>query len=202
MQTERICGSRGRVLNTPAHILLGAATFGRAGPKRVLFAAMAGGLAPDLSLYILAGTSLFLLQIPPQVVFDELYFSTQWQTIFAIDNSIFLWLALLGAAFWQGATRWMAFAGAGLLHVCLDFPLHAGDGRAHFWPVTNWVFHSPLSYWDSAHHASVVVPIGVVLCFAALIALLIRRHGTAVSVLFVALFAAELWVARQWLVFF
>ena len=46
----------------------------------------------------MAGTSLFLLQIPQQVVFDELYFSTAWQTVFAIDNSFVIWGALLAFA--------------------------------------------------------------------------------------------------------
>ena len=74
-------------MNTPAHLLLGLAAFGRKGTRSVSWAAAAGALLPDLSLYVLAGTSLFILGIPPQRVFDELYFSDSWQAVFAVDNS-------------------------------------------------------------------------------------------------------------------
>ena len=189
-------------MNTPAHILIGAAAFGRPRQRRVLIAAMAGGLMPDLSLYLLAGSSLFILNIPPQTVFGELYFSDTWQTIFAIDNSVFVWGLLLAIALWRKGPALLAFAGAGLIHLALDFPLHAGDGRAHFWPLSRWVFDSPLSYWDRNHHAAVIIPIGIVLCLCALIILLRRRFGVVPSAIFALLFAAEIWVARQWLLFF
>ena len=80
-------------MNTPAHLVLGAAIFARPARTGFLWAALLGGLAPDLSLYLMAGVSLIVLQIPPQVVFDELYFSAAWQTVFAIDNSVFVWSA-------------------------------------------------------------------------------------------------------------
>lgn len=45
-------------VNTPAHLLLGLAAFGRPGDRRVSGAALAGALVPDLSLYLLAGGAL------------------------------------------------------------------------------------------------------------------------------------------------
>ena len=50
----------------------------------------------------------------------------------------------------------MVLAFAMLSHFLLDFPVHADDAHQHFWPLTNWRFHSPFSYWDSAHHAASV----------------------------------------------
>lgn len=85
-------------MNTPAHLLIGAAAFARPARGAVLWAAVLGSVLPDLSLYVMAGVSLHLLGIPPQVVFDELYFSPAWQTVFAIDNSFILWGA--GADAW------------------------------------------------------------------------------------------------------
>lgn len=150
-------------MNTPAHLLIGWAAFGRKTSRGVACAALFGALAPDLSLYLLAGTSLFLLNIPANIVFDELYFSPQWQTIFGIDNSFVVWGAVFGLGVYL-RKRWVqAMAGAALLHVGLDFPLHHDDGRAHFWPITNWVFESPVSYWDRGHHAEFVAPIEAVI---------------------------------------
>ena len=88
-------------MNTPAHLLIGAAVFGRPATTRILAAAFAGAMLPDLSLYLMAGVSLLILDIPPQVVFGELYYSRGWQTVFAIDNSFFVWGALLALALWQ-----------------------------------------------------------------------------------------------------
>ena len=85
-------------MNTSAHLLIGAAAWGRQKPRGVIIAAFAGGLLPDLSLYLLAGESLFVLGIPPRIVFDDLYFSNAWNTVFAIENSFVLWALLLDFA--------------------------------------------------------------------------------------------------------
>jgi len=138
-------------VNTPAHLIFGFAAFGRPGAPRVTTAAVMGALLPDLSLYLMAGTALTVLGIPAQRVFDELYFSDAWQTVFAIDNSFVLWGALLGAAVYIGSAVLRALAGAGLLHIATDFALHHDDGRAHVWPFSDWPFESPGSSWDSSH---------------------------------------------------
>ena len=89
-------------MNTPAHILMGVALFARKDVKHSGPAAAFGSVLPDLSLYILAGVSLFVLNIPAQRVFGELYFSPEWQAVFAIDNSSILWGAVLvGALLWR-----------------------------------------------------------------------------------------------------
>ncbi|MEM7732245.1 MAG: cobalamin biosynthesis protein CobQ [Pseudomonadota bacterium] len=136
---------------------------------------MAGALAPDLSLYVMASVSLYILQIPAQIVFDELYFSPVWQQVFAIDNSFFVWGGLLGIAWWLNAPNMMVFAGSALMHIALDFPLHHDDGRPHFWPLSDWIFESPISYWDRSAHAGVVGPIEIALC-ALFTLILLRRY--------------------------
>lgn len=161
-------------MNTPAHLILGAAVFARPGAFWVTIAALAGALAPDISLYAMAGWHLLVLGTEPVIVFRELYYSDAWQQVFAIDNSFFLWGALLGIAMYL-RKRWLiAFAGAGLLHLALDFPLHNDDGRQHFWPVSSWVFESPVSYWDPNHYGNIIGPLEVVLSLV-LLAVLWRR---------------------------
>mmetsp|Transcript_22627 Transcript_22627/g.37044 ORF Transcript_22627/g.37044 Transcript_22627/m.37044 type:complete len:154 (-) Transcript_22627:1973-2434(-) len=150
----------------------------------------------------MAGTALFILGIAPQRVFDELYFSDAWQMVFAIDNSFFVWGALLGIALWRQVPWAIALTGAGLLHLCLDFPLHHDDGRSHFWPLTRWVFESPLSYWDRAHGAMWVAPFEAALVVGACVVLWMRRVSWIVMAVAAVLLAAELWIVRQWLFFF
>lgn len=189
-------------MNTPAHLLVGGALMGRGGDRRLVLAGMAGGLAPDLSLYLLAGVSLFLLDIAPRIVFDELYFSDLWQTIFAIDNSVLLWGAILALALWSGRAWAQAFAGAGLLHLAMDFPLHHDDGRPHFWPLTRWIFESPYSYWDRAHGALWIGPLETALALGCAVLIVWRRPGLWLTLFTLALAAAQLAIARVWMFVF
>lgn len=189
-------------MNTPAHLLIGAAVMGRKSARPVVWAAIAGALLPDLSLYLLAGGALYILGIAPQVVFDELYFSDSWQTIFAIDNSFLIWGGLFAMALWRGVPWAIALTGAALLHLCFDFPLHHDDGRAHFWPLTGWIFESPLSYWDRDHGAMWLAPVEAIAASLAAITLWQRRFGVGLLVLITLLLMAEIWIVRQWLFFF
>jgi len=92
--------------------------------------------------------------------------------------------------------------GAALLHIALDFPLHHDDGRAHFWPLSDWVYASPVSYWDSAHHAGWVAPFAAMAALASAV-IVFRRHASwSLRVAVLALVAAEFWTIRGWLLFF
>ena len=188
-------------MNTPAHLILGAALCARPARLALLGAALLGGLAPDLSLYVLGGVSLFILQFPPHVVFDELYFSAPWQTVFAIDNSVFVWGGVLAIGVWRGWPFVQVMAAAALLHIALDFPLHHDDGRPHFWPLSGWVFESPLSYWDMRRGAGVIAPMEGVLAGIATWAVWQRFPQIWPRVLIAALLVAELWVIRGWYLF-
>ncbi|CUI27874.1 hypothetical protein [Cognatishimia activa] len=178
-------------MNTPAHLLIGWAAFARNKPNTIVAAALVGGLLPDLSLYVMASTSLFILDIPPSVVFGQLYFSDLWQTIFSVDNSFFVWGALLALAIWKKKEWGIALCGAALLHLLGDLPLHHDDGRAHFWPLTNWIFESPLSYWDTRHHAGIIGPLEFLLCLGCAIAILWQRLVQRKAVLVVVLLIME-----------
>lgn len=165
-------------MNTPAHLIFAAALYARPGKPQVNAAALAGGFAPDASLYFLYAWARFVQGIPDRVIFGELYFGPEWQGVFAVDNSFFLWGGLFALAWWSRLPAAIAFAGSGLLHLALDFPLHHDDGRAHFWPMSDWIFRSPLSYWDSRHHGDIVGGLEVLACMLLLAVLWRRFSGT------------------------
>ena len=192
----------GRVMNTPAHLLIGAALLGRPASPSTIKAAFVGALLPDLSLYLMAGFSLLILQISPQIVFGKLYYSDGWQMVFAIDNSFIIWGGCLGVAVWRKSSWAIALTGAALLHLALDFPLHHDDGRSHFWPATWWVFESPVSYWDRQHGAQWIAPLEGILALAAVVMLWMRKAPWWVFIVCLPLLIAELWIVRQWLFFF
>ncbi|MGB3555552.1 MAG: cobalamin biosynthesis protein CobQ [Jannaschia sp.] len=188
-------------MNTPAHLLIGLAVFGKPGRPRVTGAALAGALLPDLSLYLLAGGAL-AAGIPAETVFGQLYYSDLWQGVFAVDNSVFVWGALLGLGVWLRRAWIVALAGAGLLHLACDLPLHHDDGRAHFWPLTDWVFASPLSYWDRAHGAAWIAPAELILALGLALLCWFRFRTWPVRALIVVLAAAELSVGGVWALVF
>ena len=189
-------------MNTPAHLIFGMAAFAKRDQPKVTAAALAGALIPDLSLYLMAGVSLFVLQIDPNVVFGELYFSDAWQAVFRVDNSFVVWGILLAIALWRRAVWGIALTGAALLHIGLDFPLHHDDGRAHFWPLTSWIFESPVSYWDLGHHARIVAPIEITLSLLFCLVLFRRLRSVWERALVVSLGLVEVAPGFIWLFVF
>ena len=152
-------------MNTPAHLAFGLAAFGKPGQAGVTLAALVGAFLPDASLYAMAGWQIRVLGTPPETVFRELYYSDAWQAVFDVDNSFVVWGAVLALGIALKRAWIAALAGAALLHLALDLPLHHDDARRHFWPLTDWVFVSPVSYWDPARHGRIVgaLEVGAVL---------------------------------------
>ena len=188
-------------MNTPAHLLIGTAAFGRAHAPAVTAGAVAGSLLPDLSLYLLAGGAL-ALGIPAEVVFRDLYFSEGWQTVFAIDNSVFVWGAVMLLGLVLRRALVVALGAAALLHVGLDLPLHHDDGRPHFWPLSGWVYASPVSYWDVRHGAGWVAPIEAAAAIGCAVVLWLRHRAWRARALVALAVAAQLAVGGVWAVVF
>ncbi len=148
-----------KVLNTPAHLIFGAAAFGRVGRPAVTGAALAGGLLPDLSLYVMVAWARYVNDVSAREIFREYYYSDAWMSVFAVDNSIPLWGLVFALALWLRWPVLIALTGAVLLHLGLDLVLHGQDARPMFWPLTDWKFHSPFSYWDRGSHAAIIGPL-------------------------------------------
>ena len=185
-------------MNTPAHLLFGAAAFGRAGQPRTTVAALTGSALPDVSLYLLVGVSIWGLGIEPRVVFGEYYYSTAWQAIFAVDNSFVLWGIGLALAIWARSAVWVAFTGAAMLHLTTDFLLHNQDARRQFWPITDWVFASPVSYWDRRHYGDIVGPAEVLASLILSGLLLYRLASPGMRVTIIVITLAELASTGVW----
>lgn len=189
-------------MNTPAHLLLGAAVFGKPQARSITLLAILGAVLPDLSLYILAGTSIYILGITPDHVFGTLYFSDAWQRVFAIDNSFVIWGALLALALWRKWVGVVAMCGGALLHLVLDFPLHHDDTRRHFWPLSDWEFQSPVSYWDPQHYGSYTVPLGMLVVIGAAIWVWRKFPGWPMRLFAALMLCFELFTGYMWLTFF
>ena len=191
------------------------------GAALVLFAAVLGALAPDASLFFMWGLSKWQ-GVPESVVWQQWYYSEYWQQLGAISNSIPLYAATLitalifGARFSTGSqslfplpvylnlkapripAAMFAFSLAALLHTLTDLPLHHDDGRPHFWPISQWIFRSPVSYWDPNHHGTIWSGIELLLALW-LIVVLWRRYAHAlVKIVLSVVGLSYLIVAGYW----
>lgn len=175
-------------MNTPSHMLIGAAVCTRPLAPATLIAALAGGLAPDLLMFAMVLWATRVVGVPEHEVFSTLFFSETWQSVFAIDHSFFIWGGLLGLAVWRRQIILRAFAGAGLLHALADFLTHHDDARRQFWPVSDWVFRSPVSYWDARFYGNVfgLFEVALVVTLAAFLCWRLARWRERLLVLVVA----------------
>lgn len=140
-----------------------------------------GAFLPDAAIYFLFAWSK-VAGIPERIVWDELYFSDMWQDWVAAGNSAPLWLAMLiigVVALRSGGLHRLGIllffmAAAALIHIAGDLPVHVDDAHRHLWPLSDFRFVSPISYWDPDHHGRqfmfVEAALGLALC-----AVLFRR---------------------------
>ncbi|QEG24710.1 hypothetical protein [Mariniblastus fucicola] len=195
---------------TQTHVLLGLAAFGR--PREPLRngLAIAGGIIPDAAIFLLYVIEK-LKGTPERIIWRDVYFSPFWQDAVAWGNSIPLWLLLLaiGALLWKRSSHKTAgamtvvFAASCLLHMACDFPLHVDDAHRHLFPVSDWRFRSPVSYWDPKHFGGfaafceTLLGIGLSVWMWMRYPNLIARIG--LGVLLVGYLAVPAWFALQFL---
>jgi len=179
---------------TTTHILVAGALMARPEQtKKQNLLAFFAGFVPDMSVFVM----VLISRIPGLGVDnmwrepDGLYWQEPWQFFSALSNSIPIYFGLLVVAYFmmkraggfmmKRAGGWkdlwlvlLIFAGAGLSHVAIDFLVHADDAHKHLWPLTEWRFHSPISYWQDDHHGRLV---GVIEAVGAIgLALLLWRR--------------------------
>ncbi len=149
-------------MNTQSHILMGAILFGRPLPRRAL-AGAAGGLIADIPMFVIVAL-LRMGGYSFDEIFGRIYWEQWWQVLNAVGHSFLIWGVLTlvawlvirrhGAAQAPRAALCFAFAGSALLHSVIDFLVHREDAHMQFWPLTEWRFVSPVSYWDPAHYGN------------------------------------------------
>ncbi len=149
-------------MNTQSHILMGAILFGRPLPRLAL-AGAAGGLIADIPMFVIVAL-LRMGGYSFDEIFGRIYWEQWWQVLNAVGHSFLIggvltlvaWLVIRrhGAAQAPRAALCFAFAGSALLHSVIDFLVHREDAHMQFWPLTEWRFVSPVSYWDPAHYGN------------------------------------------------
>lgn len=137
-------------MNTPAHALVNLLLVSRRNRPEAVLPLTIGSLLPDAAMIGFYGY-LRLTGVPEAAIWQRHYHNPGWQAFFDVFNSLPL-IAAAGIAARLAGWRWgvWLFLGMGL-HALFDLPLHHTDAHRHFWPLSDWRFHSPVSYWDANH---------------------------------------------------
>jgi hypothetical protein len=113
-----------------------------------------GALSPDLPLYLFFSWYTFIERASQRLLWSEYYFLPFWQRVFDLSHSFPLWGAGLAAGIWLKRRELYLFMAAGLMASVQDILLHHDDGHAHFFPLSDYRFASPVSYWDPSHYGA------------------------------------------------
>ncbi len=139
-------------MNTPAHLIVSALVLGRDRWQPHWLAITSGAFVPDLPMIVFFVYERFVLGTSQGIIWSVRYFDPEWQTFFDVFNSL-PFIAVGCAIAWRlQSTRWLAFLSSMAVHCLADLPLHREDAHGHFFPLTDWRFESPVSYWDPQHY--------------------------------------------------
>lgn len=153
------------------------------GINTVLFS---GALLPDLPIFLFFFWYTLVDPTPQKIIWKELYFHPAWQTLFSSFHSLPVWATFAFLCLFFKCPRGALFGAAGLLAAAEDLLLHHDDAHAHFWPLSNYRFASPVSYWDPAHYGPIISVLELLLVLAASVwtwSRLETRWGRALLVL-------------------
>lgn len=186
-------------MNTPAHLVVNLAVLAGGARRPHAREVAVGALLPDLPMFGFFLWERLVLGTPDRTIWAVSYFEPTWQACFDLFNSIPLAAVGLLTALLLKRPGPALLCASMLLHCLLDLPLHREDGHRHFFPLSDWRFMSPVSYWDPRHRGAMGAGLET-LALCAACALLWRRHPRlAVRVLLAALAAL---VVAGWVAFY
>jgi hypothetical protein len=121
--------------------------------KRTL-AFVSGALFPDIPTYVFFIVCGLILGYSGEIMWDEMYFNSGWSIPITLTHSFWLWPLLIAISTYFGHTfiRW--FSISAFFHALVDFLVHTDDAYRHFWPFSEWKFHSPVSYYRASEYGN------------------------------------------------
>ena len=147
-------------MTTHSHAILNIALLSKRDKPFLHRYAFIGAVLPDLPLFIFFIIESIIRKTPEAELWGSLYFTEAWQNFFDIFNSVPLILILLGIGYYLlNSEKITVFAWSLLIHCAFDLLTHNDDGHHHLYPLSDFAFESPISYWDRDHYAGIVAPI-------------------------------------------
>ena len=153
-------------MNTPSHYVINLALLGNTVAPNANIALTLGAIMPDAPIFIFYFVAKWIYKMPEQKIWSEAYFSPPVQFWVSLGHSFPVAIAGLLLSIYFQWRLGIAFFASMIGHSLLDIPVHNDDAHRHFFPLTDYKFISPLSYWDVNHHARIVA--GFELAFVAI----------------------------------
>ncbi len=164
-------------MNSPSHLLLHLWLRKYFQEKKNIYipkSFVVWAIAPDIGLYLCVFIYMWYSQLylgndareTALYMFDILYFEHPlWIFAYNLFHSplmilMFLWLwrvfqNYLGKYY----KMYMWFLIGCMLHTFFDIPLHHNDGPRIFYPLSDYIFYSPVSYWNTDYYAWYIIPL-------------------------------------------
>lgn len=140
-------------MHTPTHALVNLALLGRRNSAARTCVIAAGAILPDIPAIVFHIYYRLIRRWPEEALQSS---APAWKTATMVLHAFPVALLLLTVAAWRRSTLGVALGATLLAHAALDLPVHHGDALRQFWPISDYRFISPLSYWDSNHYAGFI----------------------------------------------
>ena len=159
-------------MNSPTHSLLALAMLSKQGHSKRNWAIFIGSIIPDIAIYICAPYQKFVNGVSGAEMWGKLYFEPPMQNLIAYFNSFPIYAVLATIGYAARAKTWgkllLFFTFAALIHLITDMPVHGHDAYRHFWPLSDWRFYSPLSYYEADLHGAWVSVVEALIAFVSI----------------------------------
>lgn len=186
-------------MNSPTHSLLALALLSKERHRKRNWAIFIGSIIPDIAIYIWAPYQKFVNGVSGADMWGKLYFEPPMQNLIAYFNSVPIYAVMAIIGYAARAKTWgkllLMFALAALIHLATDLPVHGHDAYRHFWPLSDWRFHSPFSYYEQDLHGKWVSLLEALIAFVSIFILWKRFPKLWVKIVLSVL--AFLYVAMQ-----
>ncbi len=187
-------------MNTPSHAILNLAVLMQVQPAAVV-PIICGAVLPDVPMFVMYLWAKQVEQQSERQIWEETYWTPFWQRINHSFHSLPLQLGGATLAHFAGWPLLELLFFSMVLHALGDLPIHNHDAHRHFFPLSNYRFISPLSYWDPQHYGKSVALIEKIIVLVATIYLLPRIDSWLIQGLML-LFNATYWTGTFYRVVF
>ncbi|MFT4561169.1 MAG: hypothetical protein ACI9BW_000909 [Gammaproteobacteria bacterium] len=139
-------------VNTPAHAIVNLALLGRKGATGLAVGAIVlGAMVPDIPIVLFYLIEKFVRCTPEAIIWGELYEMSPWYVLTSTLHSFVVVGGMFVIFRWIGKPTLALFSLSMVLHSLGDIFVHTTDAHRHFFPVSDYQFVSPVSYWDPNH---------------------------------------------------
>ncbi len=189
-------------MNTPSHLVINLALLGGVAGNPPVAAVALGSVLSDLPLWIFYLYARLIRRLPQHVIWGKACDESALHRVSDAAHSFPLIILAITVSAWLQNTWWLwLFISMGL-HALFDLFLHHDDAHRHFFPLSDWCFASPVSYWDVRYHGAIAARLEILAVLLACIILWQRypslgMHWWVGSIAAMyALFAVTVWVIQ------